>query len=65
MSVPRCCVCGGTYDVKACPWCGHDFCWECRWGWRGLFRRGKAALAEWLTRNPPRHCPGHEGEDNQ
>lgn len=57
MPAASCCLCGNDEGVKACPLCGHDFCDTCR---ELFFHRGVAALKEFLTRKPPRHCRGHE-----
>lgn len=54
---PWCCICGSHVDVAWCPWCHHYFCHSHRRGWL-IWDRGKEALKQWLTRNPPVACPG-------
>lgn len=61
-SVDTCCLCGNDEDVKHCPACRHDFCNLCR---ELYFYRGYEALKQFLTRKPPRHCRGHEDDDDQ
>jgi hypothetical protein len=60
---PRCCICGrpdnDANDVRWCEFCRHYFCAAHRWGWP-VWERGKTALREWLTGNPPRFCD-HDG----
>lgn len=55
----NCCLCGNDSEVKHCPLCGHDFCETCRLLY---FDRGLAAMKQFMTRKPPRHCRGHEGK---
>lgn len=62
-----CCICGSQDGVAFCEVCRHNFCESHRsligGSWRAAWERGAAAVSQWLTRNPPQWCFGHEREE--
>lgn len=57
----RCCVCGGTGEVKYCRLCDHNFCGSHRnyFSFVGVWQRGVAALKEFLGQDGTPFCEGH------